>query len=96
MPTKPKIKTLTNSCIDVLNAIRNSATVNYQNYVPIATADPDNIREIGAIIMDMPQLQNEFLSALVNRIGRVILTSKMYSNPWEMFKKGMLEYGETI
>ena len=96
MPTKPKIKTLTNSSIDVLNAIRNSATVNYQNYVPIATSDPDNIREIGAIIMDMPQLQNEFLSALVNRIGRVILTSKMYSNPWEMFKKGMLEYGETI
>lgn len=96
MPIKPKIKTLTNSSIDVLNAIRNSATVNYQNYVPIATADPDNIREIGAIIMDMPQLQNEFLSALVNRIGRVILTSKMYSNPWEMFKKGMLEYGETI
>lgn len=96
MPTKPKIKTLTNSSIDVLNAIRNSATVNYQNYVPIATADPENIREIGAIIMDMPQLQNEFLSALVNRIGRVILTSKMYSNPWKMFKKGMLEYGETI
>lgn len=96
MPTKPKIKTLTNSSIDVLNAIRNSASVNYQNYVPIATADPENIREIGAIIMDMPQLQNEFLSALVNRIGRVILTSKMYSNPWEMFKKGMLEYGETI
>lgn len=96
MPTKPKIKTMTNSSIDVLNAIRNSATVNYQNYVPIATADPENIREIGAIIMDMPQLQNEFLSALVNRIGRVILTSKMYSNPWEMFKKGMLEYGETI
>lgn len=96
MPTKPKIKTLTNSSIDVLNAIRNSATVNYQNYVPIATADPDNIREIGAIIMDMPQLQNEFLSALVNRIGHVILTSKMYSNPWGVFKKGMLEYGETI
>ena len=96
MPTKPKIKTLTNSSIDVLNAIRNSASVNYQNHVPIATADPENIREIGAIIMDMPQLQNEFLSALVNRIGRVILTSKMYSNPWEMFKKGMLEYGETI
>lgn len=96
MPTKPKIKTLTNSSIDVLNAIRNSASVNYQNYVPIATSDPENIREIGAIIMDMPQLQNEFLSALVNRIGRVILTSKMYSNPWEMFKKGMLEYGETI
>ena len=96
MATKPKIVTLTNSSVDVLNAIRNSATMNYKNYVPIATPDADSIRTIGAIIMDNPQLQNEFLSALVNRIGRVLITSKMYENPWSMFKKGMLEFGETI
>lgn len=96
MATKPKIVTLTNSSVDVLNAIRNNATINYKNYVPIATSDADSIREIGAIIMDSPQLQNEFLSALVNRIGRVLITSKMYDNPWSMFKKGMLEFGETI
>lgn len=96
MATKPKIVTLTNSSVDILNVIRNNATVNYQNYVPQATADADSIREIGAIIMDNPQLQNEFLSALVNRIGRVLITSKMYDNPWSMFKKGMLEFGETI
>lgn len=96
MATKPKIVTLTNSSVDVLNAIRNSATINYKNYVPKATADAESIREIGAIIMDNPQLQNEFLSALVNRIGRVLITSKMYDNPWAMFKKGMLEFGETI
>lgn len=96
MATKPKIVTLTNSSVDVLNAIRNSATINYKNYVPVATSDADSIREIGAIIMDMPQLQNEFLSALVNRIGRVLITSKMYDNPWSMFKKGLLEFGETI
>ena len=96
MATKPKIVTLTNSSVDVLNAIRNSATINYKNYVPVATADADSIREIGAIIMDNPQLQNEFLNALVNRIGRVLITSKMYDNPWAMFKKGLLEFGETI
>ena len=96
MATKPKIVTLTNSSVDVLNAIRNSATINYKNYVPIATPDADSIREIGAIIMDYPSLQNEFLSALVNRIGRVLLTSKMFDNPWAMFKKGLLEFGETI
>lgn len=96
MATKPKIVTLTNSSVDILNVIRNNATVNYQNYVPQATADADSIREIGAVIMDNPQLQNEFLSALVNRIGRVLITSKMYDNPWSMFKKGMLEFGETI
>lgn len=96
MAVKPKIKTLTNSSVDILNVIRNNATINYQNYVPEATADAESIREIGAIIMDNPQLQNEFLSALVNRIGRVLITSKMYDNPWSMFKKGMLEFGETI
>lgn len=96
MATKPKIVTLTNSSVDVLNAIRNSASTNYRDYVPVATNDPESIREIGAVIMDYPSLQNEFLNALVNRIGRVIVTSKMYSNPWAMFKRGMLEMGETI
>lgn len=96
MATKPTLKTLTNSSVDILNAIRNNASINYKDYVPQATADSDSIREIGAVIMDYPALQNEFLSALVNRIGRVILTSKSYDNPWAMFKKGMLEFGESI
>lgn len=96
MPTVPKQVTLTNSSVEILNTIRDNATVNYQNYVPYATPDADSIRKIGAIIMDYPALQNEFLSALVNRIGRVMVTSKTYENPWAMFKKGFLEFGETI
>ena len=96
MPTRPQVKTLSGSSVDILNAIRNSATQNYKDYIPVATKDAESIREIGAIIMDYPALQNEFLSALVNRIGRVLITSKMYSNPIEMFKKGMLEFGETV
>lgn len=96
MPTVPKQVTLTNSSVEILNTIRDNATVNYQNYVPYATPDADSIRKIGAIIMDYPTLQNEFLSALVNRIGRVMVTSKTYENPWAMFKKGFLEFGETI
>lgn len=91
-----KMITLTNSSVDVINAIRNSASVDFKNHVPLATADAESIREIGNIIMDNPQFQNEFLSALINRIGKVILTSKMYKNPWQMFKKGILDYGETI
>lgn len=96
MAKVPKIVTLTNSSVDVLNAIRNNASTNYRDYVPVATPDADSVRTIGAVIMDYPSLQNEFLSALVNRIGRVLITSKMYSNPWAMFKKGLLEFGETI
>lgn len=97
MPVKPKIQTLTTSAADILNVIRNNASVDYRNYVPKADAnDVESIRTIGAIIMDYPALQNEFLNALVNRIGRVMLTSKMYSNPIAFFKKGVLEYGESI
>ena len=96
MPTIPKLKTLTNSSRDIINAIRNSATTNYRDFVPLATEGAESIREIGNVIMDFPALQNEFLNALVNRIGRVVIQSREYSSPWKMFKKGMLEYGETI
>ena len=96
MPTKPKAVSLTSSSVDILNAIRNSATANYRDYVPAAQPNQDSIREIGAVIMQFPALQNEFLSALINRIGRVMITSKMYSNPWAIFKQGVLEFGETI
>lgn len=96
MAVKPKIRTITNNSVDVLNAIRNNASTNYKEYIPVATKDPESLRTIGAIIMDSPSLKNEFLSALANRIGRVIITSKTYENPWAKFKKGLLEFGETV
>lgn len=96
MAIKPKIRTLTNNSVAILNAIRNSATINYKTYVPVATPDAESIRTIGTIIMDSPSLQNEFLHGLYNRIGRVIVESKQWENPWELFKKGTLEFGETI
>jgi len=96
MATIPTIQTLNSTSVEILNVIRNSASQNYRDYVPVATADADSIRAIGAIIMQYPGLQNEFLSSLVNRIGRVLITSKMYDNPWAFFKKGMLEFGETV
>lgn len=96
MPTIPKIFSLTGNSVDIVNAIRNNASTEYRNYVPVATNDVESLREIGAIIMDYVPLQNEFITALVNRIGRTILTSKMYENPWAMFKKGVLDFGETI
>ena len=94
MATKPKSQALVKSAPDIVNAIRNGASDMYKSLVPLA--NPDNVKEIGAILNSYPQLQNEFLNALVNRIGRVLLTSKMYDNPWSMFKKGLLEFGETI
>lgn len=96
MATIPKAMTLTKNSVDILNAIRNGASANYRDYVPQAENSLASIKEIGGIIMQFPALQNEFLSALINRIGRVMITSKMYSNPWTVFKQGILEFGETI
>lgn len=96
MATIPKTMTLTKNSVDILNAIRNGASANYRDYVPQAENSLASIKEIGGIIMQFPALQNEFLSALINRIGRVMITSKMYSNPWTVFKQGILEFGETI
>lgn len=96
MANVPKTVTLTKNSVDILNAIRNGASVNYRDYVPQAENSLASIKEIGGIIMQFPALQNEFLSALINRIGRVMITSKMYSNPWTVFKQGLLEFGESI
>lgn len=96
MPTIPKTQTLNASSVDILNAIRNSASTNYRDFVPTAKSTPESIRRIGEIIMQYTPLQNEFLNALVNRIARVIITSKMYTNPLAMFKKGLIDFGESI
>lgn len=80
---------------DLLNAIRNSASTDYKNYVPVVN-DANSVRDIGNIIMSYAPLQNEFISNMVNRIITVWVQSKAYKNPWSFFSKGELELGETI
>lgn len=96
MAIKPKQVELTASSVDILNSIRSSATPYYKAMIPKAAANTSSIRTIGNVMMNYEPLQNEFLSALYNRIGRVIITSKMYYNPWAPFKKGLMELGETV
>lgn len=96
MAIKPKQTNLKANSVDVLNAVRATASPYYQSMIPNATGSTDSIKEIGNIMMIYEPLQNEFLTAIYNRIGRTIVTSKMYYNPWVMFKKGLMELGETI
>ena len=96
MPTAYKKKVFTNTSANVLNAIRNSATTNYKDYVPYAQPNANSIKSIGSIIMDNPQIQNEFVQALINRIGMVLIQNKVLENSWSIFKKGIMEYGEIV
>lgn len=99
MARKPRKleRNLTGNSVEVLNAIRQGASVNYQNAVPEATNEAGVIRQIGAVLIDNPLLYNEFVNGLINRIGKVIFASDQYwENPLGWVNKGVLDYGEHV
>ena len=99
MARKPRKleRDLTGNSVEVLNAIRNGASVNYQDVMPEATKDAAVIRQIGNILVDTPSLFNEFVNGLINRIGKVIFANDQYwENPLGWVNKGVLDYGETV
>lgn len=95
MPTIPNGYSLAQKGADVLNAIRNSASQDFRNFTQKLT-DAESIRNFGSVIMQMPALQNEFLSVLWNRIAFALVTSKIYRNHFAWAKKGLINYGETV
>lgn len=94
MPRVPKTFDAKFDGIQVLNAIRNAASTTYQERIPVATQN--NITAVGNAMMQYEATQNEFLNQLVNRIARVMITSKSYQNQLRPFKRGSMEMGETI
>lgn len=87
---------LTASSPELLNAIKNYATTDYQSFVPYATPGGENLRTIGNVILQSPAIQNEFINTLLNRIALVEITSRFYRNPLGVLKKGVLDTGETV
>lgn len=96
MATKPDVQTLSADSGDILNAVRNESSAAFRAAVPAAYNTDESVREVGAAILGSHALRNEFLENLWNRIGRVVFTSKMYSNNLAPLKKGMLDFGETV
>lgn len=88
--------TLTKSAAGVLNAIRNSIGGEYYAGVPEATDTTASIREAGQAILAYQSRRNAFVETLVNRIGFEAIKVRQYKNPWAMFKKGFLDFGETV
>lgn len=79
---------------DLMNAIRNSSSAQFQQYVPLA--DANNVASVGAGILLTSALQNEFITALVERIGLVVLRSITLKNQLKKFKKGQMPQGRSI
>lgn len=72
--------------IDILNTIRNNASNEYNARIPEATQL--NIASIGQAFQTYTILYNEFCEALINKIGRTILSQKMFKNKLARFKNG--------
>ena len=83
------------STINILNVIRENASLEYQNKVPKVN-NVDDIVKVGEIIYGTPSFQNIFVSALVNRIALVLVNSATFNNPYKILKKGQIDYGEII
>lgn len=95
MARRIAISTLNASTIDILNVIRQNASLAYQSSIPAITQATD-IPKVGEVIYGTPAFANEFLNALVNRIATVRVQSAVFNNPYARLKKGYLEFGESV
>jgi hypothetical protein len=80
----------------ILDAVRGVASTDYQRRIP--SADVAGVRNTIENLTKPENRQwfNEFIDVLVNRIGMTIYRSNSWTNPLAPFKRGMLEYGNTI
>lgn len=80
--------------LNIINAIRNAGTTDFQRRIPAATKS--NIDSVVDNILSYSPTTNEFVDSLVNLIGLQIVKSNLWTNPLAKFKRGMLSYGDTI
>ena len=94
MATKatPAMKAANN--VALLNFVRTEASNEYAQRIPAATQG--NIKETVDALFDYRPAMNEFIDTLVNRIGLVDIKSKIWTNPLAQFKRGMMEFGDTV
>ena len=80
--------------MNILNTILANASADYQARVPQATQT--NITEVGTAVMSYQATENEFLSALVNKVAMTIVRNKTFNNPLAVLKKGGVPLGRNI
>ena len=60
--------------VKLLNTIRANSSAVYQDRIPEATAE--NIHDVGDAILSFEAQANEFVNALINRIGSTLMLSR--------------------
>lgn len=95
MARRIAVNNLNASTIDIINVIRQNASYEYQQNVPVVQTAND-IPKVGEVIYGTPAFANQFINSLVNRIALVRVQSATFNNPYARLKKGYLEFGETV
>lgn len=95
MATRPVVKNLNATSVGIINWVLAEES-GYLAGAPLANDTVQSIKQVGEFINAYQPRQNQFLSALVNRIALVIIASKAYKNPWSFTKRGTIDAGETI
>lgn len=95
MPRRISLNTLQASTMDILNVIRQNASLEYQNAVPEVETARD-IPRVGEVLFGYPALANQFIASLMNRIALVSVKSATFNNKFKKYKKGYLEFGELV
>lgn len=80
--------------VAILNAIREDGTAEYYKRIPKATQA--NLSQVLKHLTNNPPAYNEFIDALVNRIGSTMVRGITWNNRLAKFKRQKIEYGDTI
>lgn len=93
---KSAVLSETSNSAKIMNYIRQNSPKAYRDAVPVAEETAESVRAVGNIILGNEDLYNSFAPALINRIGRVVIQSKLYRNMFESFKLGYMELGDVV
>lgn len=95
---KPEVQNLTGNSADVVNAIRNNSSDAFKRAIPAVDQSTESIRAFGQALLDdnNKAYLYEFMPQLWERIGMVVINSKVWSDPLAWTQRGTLELGESI
>lgn len=80
--------------LEILNRIRAQASTEYQTRIPEATQA--TIQAIGNSFQQYEPVWNEFKEALIHKIGKTILESKLFKNKLARFKSGSIMTAQDV
>lgn len=81
--------------VNSLNRIRELSSDIYHQYMPVITEDTD-ISAFGQPILNYQVVQNEFMSALINRIAATQFEVKYFNNPLRVLEGDRVPFGHAV